>query len=531
MILPRLKEKTIQEPFLLGETVSVSIGGEECRPILTVLSYLLPQLNFEEAEKGSLILEIRPALSSRAEYYEIESDADRVRVSAVDYRGLVHGVATLSALLSCRDGSYMLARARIFDAPDTSYRAYMLDPARGIVPMEEVRAVIVGMARSKMNKLHLHLSDHRGFAYRSRRLPQLPLIEGGGYTIEELKEIISLCGVFGIDVIPEVDVPAHASALVEWKPQLRCQSDADADFSPWNMCLGNEETYTLIEQILRELAEIFPYEYIHVGTDEIHMGDIPTHPDRPISHCLECTVCNSFFAPMGCDTLTERFYYFVRRVHTMLTSLGKRMMMWNDNVDISKNPDLPRDILIEFWRVAAEGRGPVEGCSMQGFVDAGFDVVNADFPNTYLEEYVSFEKLCDWDPLCEPAEDADGRIKGLEVCLWGGSAVPQFAYVAFIALPLFGDRAWSCHTPIPQKKETAIALTRAILGAEAPDDFDLFSYFAGVPLSNACLSEEGLFAKDADLAALREILSAISPASLDAALATRALLNLIDAQK
>ena len=527
MMLPRLKEERLGELFSFGREVTVFAASKECRAAIGAYAYLLPQLDFSEAESGILSLSLDPSLSSQAEYYEIESGEGFVRIRAVDYAGLVHAAATLSLLLACGEEGYLLPTARICDYPDTTYRAYMLDPARGLIPMEQLRAVIIGMARAKMNKLHLHLSDHRGFSYRSRVFPDLPVIPSGAYTLEELKETIALCSLLGIDVIPEIDLPAHASAIVEWRPQLRCQSDEEADFSPWNLCLGNEDSYALIEKLLGELAEIFPYECIHVGTDEIHMGDIPTHKDRPISHCLECTVCNSFFAPMGYGTLCERFYYFVRRVHAMLKKLGKRMMMWNDNVDISHDPDIPHDILIEFWRVAAEKRGPVEGCSMQGFVDAGFDVVNTDFPNTYLEEYVSFEKLITWNPLAEPAVDVGGRIKGMEVCLWGGSDVPQFAYVAFVALPLYGDRAWNCSAPIPNDKNTALSLTRALLGVGTPTDFDLLSYFSEVPLSNACLLEEGILAENADLGKLRSALTAISPAAEDQAFFAAALLALI----
>ena len=164
---------------------------------------------------------------------------------------------------------------------------------------------------------------------------------------------------------------------------------------------------------------------------------------------------------------------------------------------------------------------------MQGFLDAGFAVVNADFPNTYLEEYVSYDVLKSWNPMKDPAEHGED-IKGIEVCLWGGNDVPQFAYVAHIALPLYGDRAWNCATPIPSGDATTRALTRAILGADTPDAFDLFSYFDGIPLSNACLAEEGILRADADLDALSGTLSRISPKSEDQAFLRDALLELLD---
>jgi len=488
----------------------------------------LATLSFTASDsgEGTWSFAFLPDISSGAEYYELDIAGGCVQVRAVDYAGVIHAIAVLSRLLIMRDGVCMLPDARISDCPDSAFRSFMLDPARNLIPMDEVRATVIAMARAGLNKLHLHLSDGKGFAFLSEAYPDLPVAPGGAYTREELDEIISLCSLLSIDVIPEIDVPAHSYATVEWKPSLKCRVTG-VDVSSWNLCLGNEEVYALIDTLLSELARIFPYEYIHIGTDEMDMRDILDEVPLPRSHCEECETCRTFFSPMGLDTLRERFYYFVRRVHATVTSLGKRVMMWNDDIDISKDPDIPHDILIEFWRVAAEERGPVEGCSMQGFLDAGFDVINADFPNTYLDEYVTFDKLCAWNPKREPAIDVSGRIKGGEMCLWEGSNYPHFLYAAYFALPLFGDRLWNCDTQIPTDSMTLLALSRAVLGPEAPEDFDLFAYLRGVPLGNGRFMEGKIFGDGANLETLKRCLTDLAPANPDGEHLVRTILGLM----
>ena len=492
MFLPRVKSERVSESTVtLSFPIKVWCGDRPSRNLLAVLHEMMPYGEFVESvrEEATLTIRVMPAIvKDHPEFYSIWSEDGKITVEARDYRGLVNAAATLTQAIRFENGVFLVPTWMVIDDyPDTTWRSVMLDPARHVIPMDEVRAIILGMAKSKFNKLHLHLCDHQGFSYFSDVYPDLPLSPGTTYTKDDLREIVAYAGMFGIDVIPEIDLPAHSFNLTKKFDFLKCHSEDEENggkpLSGWNICIGNEESYTYIKNILLELAPIFPYEYIHMGTDEIYMDDIDREP-RITSCTCACKVCNARFLPMGYDTLLPRFYYFVHRVYDIINDLGKKMMMWNDQIDISNTaPEIPRDILIEFWRVAMPHRGPVEGCSMQAFVEAGFEVINADYPNTYVDLYMKWNKLKDWNLRANPADvpAVSYRILGGETCAWEGNNYPHYRHALYFTFPTFGDRCWNVEPPLAEDEKTMLALTHACLGASVPADFNLFSYLKGVP--------------------------------------------------
>ena len=527
MFLPRLKNyQKFENTMTLSFPLKVWCGDRPSRNLLAVLHEMMPYGEFVQAERdeATLTIEVYPAMvqGNRPEYYSFYAKDGKMSIMAKDYRGLVNAAATLAQAVRFEDGQFVIDEASINDYPGSTFRGVMLDPARHVVPMDEVRALILGMAKSKYNKLHLHLCDHQGFSYYSDVYPDLPLSPGTTYTKDDLREIVSYSALFGIDVIPEIDLPAHSFNLTKTFANLKCHSVEEENggeevLSGWNICIGNEDSYTYIKNILTEVAEIFPYEYIHMGTDEISMDDIQREP-RLSSFTCKCRVCNERFLPVGYDTLLPRFYYFVNRVYNIVNDLGKKMMMWNDQIDISNGaPEIPRDILIEFWRVAMPHRGPVEGCSMAAFVEAGFEVVNADYPNTYVDLYMKWDKLKNWNLRKDPADvpHVDFRILGGETCAWEGNNYPHYRHALYFTFPTFGDRCWNVTEPLADDADTMLALTRACLGASVPADFNLFSYLTGVPLGDAYRMEGKIFAEEVDLAPLKATLESLTNLSVD----------------
>jgi hypothetical protein len=436
----------------------------------------------------------------------------------------------LTQAIKCENGDFCILDATVADFPDGAFRSVLVDPSSRLIPMEEMRALILLMAKAKMNVLHFHFFDAGGSAVRFKHYPDFPTPPGGAYTDEELREIISYAGSFGIDVMPELDVPAHNFAMTTWNTDLKCKvknaDGTDAEkISGWNLCLGNEKSYEIIDTMLGEIAEIFPYECIHIGTDEIEMRDLALDP-AIISHSEECEVCNRFFNPLGLTGLQERFYWFVRRLYNTISSLGKKMMMWNDWIDISKSPALPRDILIEIWRVAGEKRGPREGCSMQRFLEEGFEVLNADFPNTYVEEYATWERLKPWSFRADPADASacPHSVIGVDMCAWGYMRYNFFRYTIPYAVVAYGDKSRST-APIEDDLAARRALSRAVLGCDTPADFDLFAYLNGVPLGDA-MEMKSVLAEDADTEALCNVLKTLRHQSDDEKRYTEALMHL-----
>ena len=199
------------------------------------------------------------------------------------------------------------------------------------------------------------------------------------------------------------------------------------------------------------------------------------------------------FKEKGIAGISEMFYYMVKRMHAIVTKAGKRMMMWNDYIDISKPCDLPRDILIHFWRIAAKYRGPREGCSMEKFLEAGFEVINSHYPQTYIEEdfYKPEVPLNTWAPKVYPPseEQYKSQILGGWPSAWDN--YDHFEYTLPSALAFYGDRLWD-ETPAEYGKEFNISITRLLLGVEAAEGFDVFSALGGyfLPRSHPRIKRE-----------------------------------------
>lgn len=165
------------------------------------------------------------------------------------------------------------------------------------------------------------------------------------------------------------------------------------------MCVSNENTYLYIDLLIRELTEIFPYEYIHMGGDELSFYDMKDSGYWP--NWYECDNCRCLAEKENFRSASDYYCHFVRRVYEIVKKHGRKLMIWNDSIDISVAPDLPRDILIQFWRVALDTRGPHEGCSMQRFLEEGFTVVNSFYEETYADDYMSEGSAGDVDA-CQP---------------------------------------------------------------------------------------------------------------------------------
>lgn len=510
MIIPRVKSETRSKQIAtFSLPLKVFCADAPSTDLLAVwLEFRpdLPLLLCDARAEADVILSVQPNCSRFDEFYSLSVTESSVTVIFKDYLGGRNALATLSQLFVVADGAVTCPVLRISDWPDSSFRALMLDPARRFIPVPDLKRCILRMAMCKMTKLRLHLSDAGGYCLRSEAYPDFPSQDGLYYSVEEMKEVIAYAATLGVDIIPEFDIPAHARVLLQYAPHLSCEVEIPENMTNYVACVSNEALYEFLTPIFAELAEIFPYEYIHIGTDEIAMRDTDH-----FHHWNECPRCQAFCRENGIENETELFYYFLRRMYGIITSLGKKMMMWNDNIDISKSPELPRDILIEFWRVAGKNRGPREGCSMARFLEEGFTVVNADYPNTYIDLYIRWEKLRTWNPVIAPADlpEAAHQILGGDMCAWGDTR-PNINYYDFIflaALPAFADRTWK-HAPVLDDKQFELGLTRHILGQSVPEDFNLFDTVNGIIITYKDLT---FFRPDADLAAFQGVLDGITP--------------------
>ncbi len=448
--------------------------------------------------------------------------ADTVTVEYSDYPGLCHGLATLSGLLTATEGGYTLSRCVVEDAPAAKHRGVMLDVARGIQPLDELLDDMVLIARARMNTLHLHLFDSVGCAVALDCLPPALILEDH-YTREDVAAIVDRADVLGLELIPEFDLPGHSRKMTAVFPDLACP--VEGYNGGWDTCPGTEETFRLYEAIIREMVALFPGgRYFHVGGDELEFTDIPSLDI--FCYWDNCPRCRRRMEQEGLADMRELYYYVMTRMNELVRSLGRRMIMWNDQIDLTRPCSLPRDILVHFWRIACPGRGPSEG-TFADLADMGFSLINSHFLEAYIEEEgeMSEETIRDWRWDMRPgcAEEHRHQVMGGELCVWmyGPTADPKWDRHDFdfinrelpSAVMLMGDTLWTGRE-FTYDHSFYQALTRAVLGPHTPEGLNVFAAFGGAmpPKNNTTFAHhDKVTLSDEELADLEATLRRMPP--------------------
>ena len=328
-------------------------------------SSYLPLEGVNGGEENSIRLTTDNSLGK--ESYLLCIDEKGVEIRGGDYGGVFNGVQSLLQLLPHAiytkkatlpmEVSYV----KIEDAPRFSYRGILLDVARTFQPVEEIKRVIDNMAYLKLNKLHFHLVDDQAWrvdlkkypdfvkkgAYRGgdamfpATLGSFDKKYGGYYTQDELRSIVAYATERNIEVIPEIDMPGHSRILGLIHPAIRCNYTPDTSATNgmdmrnvW--CVAKESNYALIEDIVKELVEIFPSEYIHIGGDEVRFEQWDG-----------CADCQNLIKKHGLTGGAQLEQFFVNRVSKILAKYNRKSMVWDEAVDGGL---LPKSTLVCGWR-------------------------------------------------------------------------------------------------------------------------------------------------------------------------------------
>ncbi len=323
------------------------------------------------------------------EAYVLDIRPKQITVQAADCRGFFYAMQSLRQLLPAQlegdqavQAAWSVPAVRIEDAPRFAYRGMHLDVARFFMPKERLLRLIECMAQLKLNKLHLHLTDDNGWRLEIKRYPRLtevgawrvdrpgvpfparrnpepdePTPVGGFYTQDDIREIVAYAAERQIEVIPEIDIPAHSNAALAAYPEYACPvvdryigvlpglggRNADIIF-----CAGNERTFGFLQNIFDEVLELFPSHYIHVGGDEAWK-----------SNWERCPRCQRRIREEGLASTEELQGYFMRRICNYVRSKGREVIGWDELT----NSTLPDKVIIMGWqgfgqaalKAAAEG--------------------------------------------------------------------------------------------------------------------------------------------------------------------------------
>ena len=347
--------------FTLTSSTSFQVADEESKTVATFFANKLKtstgfDLSVTESE-GDIKLSINPELEMNKEGYKLEVTPQNILIVAKTPAGLFYGMQTVLQLLpaeieskSVVNTEWSLPCVSIEDAPRFSYRGLMCDPCRHFMTVEEVKRQIDVMAMLKINTFHWHLTEDQGWRMEIKKYPKLTEVgatrqEGEGtthsgfYTQEEMKEVVAYATERFITVIPELETPGHELAAIAAYPHLSCTGEEVTPRIIWGvedlvMCPGKGDMFDFLEDVVKEMVEIFPSEYYHIGGDECPKGSWKKCPD-----------CQALIKKLGLKakdghTPEERLQsYVIGRMEEMLAKYGKKIIGWDEILEGGLSPN------------------------------------------------------------------------------------------------------------------------------------------------------------------------------------------------
>lgn len=485
-------DNALPEARLLADILSRSTGVSPAIskiagriPNGTICLTVEPEVSLATDPKNSVPSRFGRGGEERAgagsESYRLQVTPTHIMITASTPAGAFYGVQTLLQLLppealapSRQERSaWSIPCCVIDDEPRFAWRGAMLDVARHFMPTSFVKKLIDLLAFHKLNTLHLHLSDDQGWRLEIKKHPKLTQVggrrdatlsgrctqdpadkhfdpdkdplddkpHGGYYTQEEARELVEYARARHVTIVPEIDIPGHAQAMIAAYPELGCV-DADVSVSPrWGIhpfvLAPHEQTFQFLEDVFGEVMDIFPSPFIHIGGDEVVKDQWRGDPS---------TMRRA--AELGLKDETELHAYFVKRMSRFIASHGRRLVGWDEILDSELSPGT----VVMSWRGVEGGKAGAA---------AGFDVVMAPHDKTYYDyrqsaveadEPLAF-RLCTtlddvyaYDPVPDELPPAHRhKIIGTQGQLWTEYVpTPEHAeYMLFPRLIALAEVAWS----------------------------------------------------------------------------------------
>lgn len=467
-IIPLPQEISVMDqaaPFILsnGTKIMYPEGNEKMQRNAEFLASYIKDLTGKSlavqagTDGNGIILQLG-GNAKNPEGYQLKVTSDQVVISGPTEAGVFYGIQTLRKSIPVAQGvDIALPAVEINDYPRFSYRGAHLDVSRHFFPVDSVKRFIDMLALHNMNRFHWHLTDDQGWRIEIKGLPELTEVGskrtetvighnsgkydgkpyGGFFTQEEAKEIVAYAAERHITVIPEIDLPGHMQAALTAYPNLGCTGGPYEVWKIWGvsedvLCAGNDETLKFIDDVLGEIIQIFPSEYIHVGGDEC-----------PKVRWTKCPKCQDRIKALGIKadknhTAEEKLQSFIiNHAEKFLNDHGRQIIGWDEILEGGLAPNAT----VMSWR--GEGGG-IEAAKQK------HDVIMS--PNTYLyfdyyqskdveQEpeaiggYLPLERVYSYEPMPASLTPEEQKyIKGVQANLWT-EYIPTFSQVEYMELP------------------------------------------------------------------------------------------------
>ncbi len=435
--------------FTVNKDTNILVNGnnkEETEEISKIAEYLKEKLspstgyNLTINKKESLARNYiyLTTLDGKSELgnegYEIDITKDGVKITAYKPEGLFRGIQTMIQLLPSdieksnlvNNIEWSLPISKIYDKPEYSYRGVMIDVARHFFTEEEIKKQIDYAAQYKINKVHLHLSDDQGWRIEIKAYPDLTLIggstevgggPGGYYTQEQFKSIVEYAAKRYIEIIPEIDMPGHTNAALASYGFLNpdgkrkpLYTGTSVGFS--TLMTDSEKTYEFIETVVKEISEISPSKYFHMGGDEAD------------------------------STKKEDYNYFVGRVSKIVEKYGKTPIGW-DPIDTS--PEINSSVILQNWKDSNEAARKknmkmIISIANKAYLDMKYNE-NTPYGLDWAG-YIPIETAYNWDPTDYAPKNL---VLGIESPLWTEniSDIKQMEYMIYPRLLGYAEIGWT----------------------------------------------------------------------------------------
>lgn len=356
--------------------------------------------------------------NNSSDAYELNITSNSLTLTAKTIAGIRYGIHTLlqfrAQTYSKSENAYLLPAMKITDYPRFQHRGLLLDVCRHYFDIGVVREYLAVMEHYKMNVLHLHLTEDQGWRMPIDKYPLLNEISswrldtngnkyGGYYSKEELKDAVEYAAERNIIIIPEIELPGHSQAALAAYPQFSCNGGPIDVVNDWGVfkeiyCAGNDSTFIFIEDILTEVMEIFPSEYIHIGGDE-----------APKFRWEHCDKCQKRMREEGLNDEHELQSYFIKRIEDFLNENGRKLIGWDEILEGGLSPTAA----VQSWRGMDGGKQAAE---------TKHEVVMSPTSHCYLDYNLSsidLEKIYSFDPIpVDLGEEYHSYIIGAECNMW-----------------------------------------------------------------------------------------------------------------
>ena len=452
------------EGFLLSSKTSIVYEGDEVmkRNAEHLSGYIKDltglELEVTDSKKENAIRIAVAEAGDNSEAYKLTVDKNGVNITGASAAGVFYGIQTLRKSIPAGAGEVLLPAVTINDSPRFSYRGAHLDVSRHYFTPDSIKRFIDILALHNLNRFHWHITDDQGWRIEIKKYPKLTTVaaerdetvigrnsgEYDGkhygpffYTQDECREIVAYAAERHITVIPEIDLPGHMQAALAAYPEYGCTGGPYEVWKMWGvsdnvLCAGNDATLSFIEDVLAEVIEVFPSEYIHIGGDEC--------PKTQWEKCPKCQARIKALGIKGDNKHSAEMYlqsFVINHAEKFLNSKGRQIIGWDEILEGGLAPNAT----VHSWRGVEGGiEAAKQGhdCIMSPTTFMYFDYYQTKYTDDEplaIGGYVPVEKVYSFEPINDTLSvDIQKHIIGVQANLWS-EYIPTFSHVEYMELP------------------------------------------------------------------------------------------------